>query len=41
MKRKTITISLEVWRQLLQLKAEMNARSLSEVLERIIKHWRQ
>jgi predicted CopG family antitoxin len=37
--RKTVTISLETWRRLLNLKGELNARSLDEVLEELIKTW--
>jgi hypothetical protein len=38
-KRKTVTISLETWRRLLNLKGELNARSLDKVLEELIKTW--
>jgi len=41
MSRKTITISLETWQVLLQLKGEINARSLDEVLRRLIEKWKR
>jgi len=40
MGRKTVTISLERWRELLYLKGEMNVRSLDEVLKRLIEKWK-
>jgi predicted CopG family antitoxin len=38
-KRKTVTISLETWRRLLNLKGELNARSLDEVLKELMRTW--
>ena len=41
MVRKTLTISLETWRELLILKAKMNARSIDKVLQELIKTWKK
>ena len=38
---KTITISDEVWAELTHLKADLKARSLDEVLRRLLEAWKQ
>jgi predicted CopG family antitoxin len=39
--RKTITLSYEIWKELLVLKAELNARSLDDVIRRLLEKWKQ
>jgi len=38
--KKTITISGEVWADLLRIKADLKARSFDEVIKRLILTWR-
>jgi predicted CopG family antitoxin len=39
-KRKTISIDEDVWAELLKLKADLRARTLSEVLRKLIEEWK-
>jgi len=38
--KKTITISSEVWADLLRIKADLKARSFDEVIKKLILTWR-
>ena len=41
MKKKTITVSLETWRQLTKIKADLNLESLDAVIRELLKKWKQ
>ncbi len=38
---KTIQVSDEVWAELLKLKADFRARSMDEVLRKVLNEWRE
>jgi len=38
---KTVRVSDEVWAELLRLKAEFMARSMDEVIKKVLDEWRQ
>ena len=40
MKKKTITVSLETWRQLTKIKADLNLESLDAVIRELLKKWK-
>jgi len=40
MKKKTITVSLETWRQLTKIKADLNLKSLDAVIRELLKKWK-
>lgn len=39
--KKTITLKVETWAELLKLKAELRTRSIDEVIMRLIKTWKK
>ena len=39
--KKTLSVSDEVWAELLRLKAEFRARSMDEVLRKVLDEWKR
>ena len=39
--KKTLSVSDEVWAELLRLKAEFRARSMDEVLRKVLNEWKR
>lgn len=39
--RKTITLDIETWKELLHLKADLEAHSLDSVIKELLKKWKQ
>jgi len=39
--KKTLSVSDEVWAELLKLKIELRARSVDEVLRKVLNEWRK
>jgi predicted CopG family antitoxin len=41
MQKKSVTVSLETWRELTKIKADLNAESLDIVIKELLKKWKQ
>jgi len=41
MQKKSVTVSLETWRELTKIKADLNAESLDVVIKELLKKWKQ